>query len=151
MSERLSKNFQAWEFRCHCCGRVKVDEKLTQGLQKLRDKIARPITVTSGFRCDNHNKDVGGATNSLHLTGQAADITCDMPILMLYYHAISIPEFRDGGVGLYPDKNIVHVDVRNGRTRWGQVGGEYCSVVKALDYLKGRKKDHDTKPDFGAS
>ena len=33
-----------------------------------------PIIVTSGYRCDRLNKAVGGATNSQHRKGEAADI-----------------------------------------------------------------------------
>ena len=36
--------------------------------------IAGPIIVTSGFRCEEVNRKVGGVTRSQHLTGQAADI-----------------------------------------------------------------------------
>ena len=37
-------------------------------------QIAGPIIVTSGFRCEEVNRKVGGVTHSQHLTGQAADI-----------------------------------------------------------------------------
>ena len=152
MDSRLSENFTSREFCCSCgCGSVRVDEKLVQGLQKLRDRLARPIRITSGYRCEKHNREVGGATNSLHLTGQAADITCDMPLMMLYFEAIAIPEFRAGGAGLYPDSNFIHVDTRGKRARWGRVDGKYCTITKALDALRGRKKDHDTIPSGAGS
>lgn len=148
MSERLSKNFTSAEFRCGCCGRVRVDEKLVQGLQKLRDRLERPIIITSGYRCQKKNDSLpGAAKNSLHLTGQACDIACDMPLMMLYFEAIAVPEFRDGGAGLYVDGNFVHVDVRGKRARWGRVEEKYVPITHALDALKGRKKDHDTIPD----
>ncbi len=148
MSERLSKNFSAGEFRCSCCGRVRVDEKLIQGLQKLRDRIQRPIRITSGFRCKEKNDSLPGASkNSLHLTGQAADIACDMPLLMLYFEAIAVPEFRDGGAGLYVDGNFIHVDVRGKRARWGRVDGKYTTITQALDALKKARKKDDTIPD----
>lgn len=41
----------------------------------LRQAIDAPITITSGYRCRALNMAVGGATNSLHLWGLAADIT----------------------------------------------------------------------------
>ena len=44
-------------------------------LQPLRDKIGKPIIITSGYRCDKVNKLVGGKINSQHKTGQAADFT----------------------------------------------------------------------------
>lgn len=44
-------------------------------LQPLRDKLKKPIIITSGFRNTKVNELVGGAKNSQHLYGQAADIT----------------------------------------------------------------------------
>lgn len=44
-------------------------------LEPLRTQIGRPIIVSSGYRSPTVNKAVGGATNSAHLTGRAADIT----------------------------------------------------------------------------
>ena len=43
-------------------------------LQPLRDMLGKPITITSGFRNKLLNQKVGGASNSQHLFGQAADI-----------------------------------------------------------------------------
>lgn len=43
-------------------------------LQPLRNKLGRPIIVTSGYRNPQVNKAVGGKDNSQHKTGQAADI-----------------------------------------------------------------------------
>lgn len=44
-------------------------------LDPARESLNRPITVTSGYRCKELNKAVGGAANSFHLRGRAADIT----------------------------------------------------------------------------
>lgn len=43
-------------------------------LQPLRNNLGCPIVITSGFRCAVLNKRVGGASNSQHLYGQAADL-----------------------------------------------------------------------------
>jgi len=43
-------------------------------LQPLRDALGTPIKINSGYRCPSVNKAIGGATNSQHMTGQAADI-----------------------------------------------------------------------------
>ena len=43
-------------------------------LQVIRDEYGKPIIVTSAFRCDKLNKAVGGAKNSQHTKGEAADI-----------------------------------------------------------------------------
>lgn len=47
---------------------------ITECLQPLRDKLKRPIIITSGYRCPKVNQAVGGKPNSQHQTGQAADI-----------------------------------------------------------------------------
>lgn len=44
-------------------------------LDPLRQAWGRPITVTSGYRCPELNRAVGGVKNSHHLRGMAADIT----------------------------------------------------------------------------
>jgi hypothetical protein len=43
-------------------------------LEPLREKIGRPIVVTSGFRSEAVNKFVGGSKTSDHMEGKAADI-----------------------------------------------------------------------------
>ena len=43
-------------------------------LEPLRVAMGMPIKISSGFRCQELNKKVGGVYNSQHLKGQAADI-----------------------------------------------------------------------------
>ena len=43
-------------------------------LEKIRIHFGRPLTVNSGYRGPALNKAIGGAKNSQHMTGQAADI-----------------------------------------------------------------------------
>lgn len=44
-------------------------------LQPLREAMGTVIPVSSGFRCQRLNKEVGGSSTSQHLTGQAADLS----------------------------------------------------------------------------
>lgn len=44
-------------------------------LDPLREAYDEAITVNSGYRCPELNKAMGGAKNSQHMTGEAADIT----------------------------------------------------------------------------
>lgn len=44
-------------------------------LDPLREAWGKPITVTSGYRCPQLNKIVGGSATSHHMRGMAADIT----------------------------------------------------------------------------
>lgn len=43
-------------------------------LQPLRDRLKKPIIITSGFRCKKVNELIGGKSTSQHLKGQAVDI-----------------------------------------------------------------------------
>jgi hypothetical protein len=45
-------------------------------LQPASDWLKMPISINSGYRTKTHNSEVGGANNSQHLYGQAADISC---------------------------------------------------------------------------
>lgn len=112
---KLSENFDSEELACKCCGACHLDQNLIDGLQKLRDKIGKPIYVLSGYRCFKHNDEIGGAPTSQHMYGRAADIQCnEIPPKQLMDIAKTIEEFR--GFGGY-DK-FIHVDVRDNFAFW---------------------------------
>ena len=48
-------------------------ELIVNCLQPIRDLIKKPMIITSGYRCKEVNKLIGGAENSQHLKGQAVD------------------------------------------------------------------------------
>ena len=51
-----------------------LDRLVTTLLDPLREIWGSPLIVSSGFRCKELNKLVGGVSNSYHLFGLAADI-----------------------------------------------------------------------------
>lgn len=53
-----------------------LEQLVKNVLDPLRQKADKPILVCSGYRCVELNKAVGGAVNSQHMKGQAADIKC---------------------------------------------------------------------------
>lgn len=77
---RCSANFFWREFTCTCggryssCRRVLVRRELLQSLEKYRAKVGA-TSIISGYRCPGRNKEVGGASNSQHMFGVAADIS----------------------------------------------------------------------------
>ena len=72
--------FTRAECRCKCGGRYcnGYPAEMSEETMRLADEIRRragvPLNVNSGVRCKQHNADVGGVWNSLHLTGQAIDL-----------------------------------------------------------------------------
>ena len=110
MSIYVSKHFKYKEFACPCCNKTKpIDPRFIYLLQNLRDKLNIPIYVTSGLRCLNYNKKIGGYYNSAHIFGKGADIRIlGMSIIKLAKEAKEIGFSR---IGLYPYSNFVHVDV----------------------------------------
>ena len=71
---RISKDFTLDEFESPDTSEVMVSATLLRLLQKLRDLLKQPIVITSGYRTPEHNKVVGGAKDSYHLRGMAADL-----------------------------------------------------------------------------
>ena len=111
----LSEHFSRSEFRCPCCNFDTVDTELLRILEVVRSHFDRPITITSGFRCVDHNAAVGGSDRSQHLYGRAADIAVDgvSPAIV----AELADQLGAGGVGTY--ETFTHIDSRsNGPARW---------------------------------
>lgn len=128
----LSDNFKSNEFACQgkgCCSTVKIDEKLVEYLQDIRDYFGSPVTITSGYRCEKHNKAVGGASGSRHTKGQAADIMVKgvKPVhVAAYAESIGVK-----GIGLYEteaDGFFVHIDTRTNKSFWYGKSEKYRST-----------------------
>lgn len=72
--------FRRAEFRCQCGGKycngfpAEMAEETVRLADEIRRRAGVPLKVNSGVRCKQHNADVGGVWNSLHLTGQAIDL-----------------------------------------------------------------------------
>lgn len=112
---QVSKNFKLKEFQCKDGNfQVRLDSRLLKKLQELRDQVARPLIIDSGYRTREYNKKLGGSPNSQHLLGRAADIR--IPPLSPEEVARIAETIGFGGIGIY--KTFVHVDVRDGRARW---------------------------------
>lgn len=106
-------HFTADEFRCRCgCGLADMDEAFMVKLDQVRDYLCFPITISSGYRCPEHNNVVSGTGfTGPHTTGKAAD-------LLLSYGqartALTTLCLRFSGIGIQqkgPAKGrFIHVD-----------------------------------------
>lgn len=117
-STNLSANFRVREFDCKgtgCCDQTRIDEKLVEYLQKIRDRFQKPVYILSGYRCKTHNANVANAaSSSKHVSGMAADIAIDgVDPLEIAQYAESIGVL---GIGHYDD--FVHIDTREKKAFW---------------------------------
>ena len=76
----LSDHFDLAAFSCpDNCGfgqkAADISEELIEVLESMRSQIG-PLVINSGCRCRKHNQEIGGASDSAHLYGLAADIEC---------------------------------------------------------------------------
>lgn len=121
----MTTNFKLSEFECKC-GCVMPNDvkdniiKLAINLQTIRDAINKPIHITNAYRCESHNKAVGGVKSSQHLLGKAADLQVKgytpKQVYNLIEHLIDNGEILQGGLGLY--NSFVHYDIRKSKARW---------------------------------
>ena len=117
----LSKHFSKAEFACNHCGKlhpsgVMPPKELLDVLDDLRDHFGVPVTVNSGYRCPVHNANVGGATASRHMEGDASDVMVKgVPPSEVFAYLEPIIGNR-GGAHEY--NTFTHVDVRGHKARW---------------------------------
>ena len=79
-NKQLTPHFQLKEMHCHgkgCCSTTKIDTNVVKLVEKMRVVLGAPINVESAYRCPRHNREVGGANGSGHVSGTALDITCE--------------------------------------------------------------------------
>lgn len=107
-----SKHFAQAEFACPHCGVALVRPRLLACLEVLRAHVGGPVRIVSGYRCPPHNAQVGGAENSQHMYGAAADLPEGLA---------DLSQARAAGFTGVGTKGswVVHVDVRDGAfTHW---------------------------------
>lgn len=114
----LSHHFNRREFACRCgCGQDTVDYKLVEVLEKVRKWAGAPVTITSGNRCPEYNKKIGGSPTSKHMNGKAADFSVQGWSPKDIYNLLDEWFPHDKGVREY--STWVHFDVRADKYRKG--------------------------------
>lgn len=125
-SDYVTKNFKYGEFASKDGAlHNKLDIKAVNKLQQLRDGLGVPIIINSAYRSPKHNRNVGGASRSRHLQGDAFDIRVPG------YTRLQIANFARGlgftGVSAY--NTFTHVDTRPGSfVSWGANKNKIKSV-----------------------
>jgi uncharacterized protein YcbK (DUF882 family) len=122
---KLSTNFSLNEF-ASADGTAPTNDvlknltELAKNLEVLRKHLGQPIRITSGFRSREHNKKIGGALNSFHVLGMAADIQVAKMKPEDLAKAIELlikdGKIKEGGLGIY--RTWIHYDIRGTKSRW---------------------------------
>jgi uncharacterized protein YcbK (DUF882 family) len=108
----MSKYFSEKEQACPCCKVNKVDPNFIKRLDELREKFGKPISVSSMYRCANHNAAVGGVPKSQHVNGIAADLfVLNMNAVDKY---LLLKDIVTLGFTVGVRDDILHVDTRAG-------------------------------------
>jgi uncharacterized protein YcbK (DUF882 family) len=108
---------------CRCCGKHTINATFLVLLNRLDaalKEIGWKLRANSGYRCEQHNKNIGGVKNSRHKTGQAVDLSVVSPEFVT---PKMLADFIDeklgmpyrGGLGVYTWG--VHVDIGH-MSRW---------------------------------
>ena len=93
-------------------------------LEPLREFVNAPVVVSSGYRCSELNKMVGGVRNSQHLTGEAADIQPLFP-------AAPVPASFAGGSSLPQGEAL---------KQWFLFIQQHCSFDQLILETKGNRR-----------
>ncbi len=121
---KLTTNFNLSEFNKH---NFTITDtifqnifELAKNLQVLRDEVKKPIKITSGYRNTEFNKKIGGASQSRHITGEAADLKIEgytpKQVAAIIEKLIAAGKMKQGGLGIY--STWIHYDVRGTAARW---------------------------------
>ncbi len=130
----ISRNFSAAEFKQPARHGFEAEPypaewrvprlmPLCMTLETIREALGgRAIRILSGYRTAEYNRKIGGARNSQHVQGRAADFVVKGldprfvhdTVLGLY----NVGRIAIGGLGLYP--GFTHIDTRQGArlARW---------------------------------
>ena len=124
----INEYFKYSEFDCKCgkCERPKgvPSDELIEILTTIRKHYNQPVIINSGYRCEAHNKKVGGSPNSQHFKGSAVDITVkNTPTESVWEYVLR--KWGDKPLGLAIKRNkaniycgFVHIDTRGKKARW---------------------------------
>jgi len=122
----LSDNFSLSEFKCKDGSGFPVNvlpnlKLLADNLEVLREAFSgNALTIISGYRSVAHNKKVGGAANSQHLYGTAADFVIDdvkpAEVAKKIEELIKSGDMKKGGLKAY--SSWTHYDCRGINARW---------------------------------
>ena len=109
-NKTIRTHFTDKEMDCSCGCEKTVSPKLLVRQEALRALLDKPLLVTSGARCERHNREVGGRPHSWHLKGLAVDIASKDSKLRIEI-VRNAGKLGFNGIGIA--KTFIHLDLRS--------------------------------------
>jgi zinc D-Ala-D-Ala carboxypeptidase len=105
--------FRPEEFACHHCGELVIETEFMHRLADLRRAFDRPMLITSGYRCPEHNVAVSSTgPKGPHTTGRVVDVGIYGPDA--FDLVVLAPQHGMTGIGVNQkgdfSKRFVHLD-----------------------------------------
>ena len=121
---KLTENFSIEELNKH---KFKMPDDVLDNLKMLavqleiiRAHFNAPVTINSGYRNLEYNRNIGSKDTSQHVKGTAADIVVSGvspdDVADAIEFLINTGMLKEGGVGRY--NTFTHYDIRGTRARW---------------------------------
>ena len=109
---------------------------LVYRLDALRELVGRPFIINSGYRTIEHNKAIGGAPQSAHISGEAVDISTrkwsheEKKDLVIYARQLGF-----NGIGVA--STFIHLDMKPRIAAWIYKGRGQQAIPfgKEVEYL----------------
>ena len=117
----MKNYFEKSEFACKHCQQLPfggMNTELVNVLNQLREKLREPLIISSGYRCPTHNRNIGGASQSYHMKGVAADVYINSENYSPHQIAQMALDCGADTAVAYPNQGFVHVDMRGYRAAW---------------------------------
>lgn len=118
---QVTEHFKFDKCKCPCCDTLKIIPGFFSHMEKLeqmRLRLGFTMIINSGYRCPEHNAEIGGSVNSWHMLF-ATDVRPAWgkgfaQRLKNMYRIALIDDW--GGIGYY--NTFLHLDLRPEQSRW---------------------------------
>lgn len=87
----------------------RMDLDLLHRINILRERVGQPLIITSSYRDEAYNNEIGGSKRSMHLQGRAVDFACTNSD----FRARIVKHALDLGLTVGVAKTFIHVDNRD--------------------------------------
>lgn len=101
-------DFNASEFDCKHCGKNNMNAPFLWRLQQCRTEAQVKFVINSGFRCEEHEEEIGRKSKGEHVYGEASDIL--IPNSHIRYKILKAAFNNFTRIGIGPD--FIHLGTK---------------------------------------